>query len=334
MRSRRQTLVAIAAVLLVCGAGLSGCFLKKFKVVNRGLARVTGPIGWYRVTPMLEVDARGEALLPRRDRGHDKDQDDDEDYDQDIPLVERLDGRFKRQLSPLLLDGEANCLFLTGASLQPRGPVFILVHGVKGIGAEWWPVVPTLAAASPAAIFMFRWSVTQTRAAVLESLVTGIEQITRCSRGAAPVVLAHSAGGVVMSFAASRLKTDGQRLDVLTVASPLAGIGFHSKIDNDDDDTRFFNDLGASKGSYSAAAPNVLVTHFRTRFPGDPVMKPNVFGHAPNERGVGVEGAAEVDLPDNLTHDGALLYVARQLAAHDWSAALPRAAPTLFRAAP
>jgi hypothetical protein len=315
---RKQKLRVLGAVLLVGALGVSGCFLKRFRMVNRGLARITGPLGWYRVTPLLGVDARGNATLPPRDRTQTREDDvEDEDYDEEVPLLERLDGRFKRQLSPLLMDADTACAYLTGAG---PGPVFILLHGVKGVGSEWWPVIPTLNRTSPSGMFMFRWNATQERAVILDALVKGINRIAACSGKATTVVLAHSAGGVIGSFAAGRFKIDSpQRLEVHTVSSPLSGIGYHSKIEDDDDDTRFFNDLGSSKEGYPTAAPNVWVQHHRTQYPGDQVMKPNAFGHSPNQRGVGVKGAREIDLPDSLTHDGALLYVANQLAARDWS---------------
>ncbi len=307
----RSRCIAGALVLGVLVAP-TGCFLKKVKVIYKVQSKVTGPLGWYRVSNLLDVNWRGLATIPPRDPNNTSDAE-DADYDDDANLDDRIKDRFDRQLSPLMLDAQSNCASLLGADLPLQGQVFIFVHGIGGVGSEWWGVVPTLAKLDPAAMFLFRWNATQTRDVILEGLVAGINRITACSPGVKVTVLAHSAGGVLLSFAASRLKV-AQKVELLTCASPLAGIGFHSKIDNDDDDTRFFNDLGSTKDGYSAAAPFVTVVHYRTTFPADQVMKPNMFGHAPNQRGIKVEGATEVDLPDNLTHSGSLIYVAQQLA--------------------
>lgn len=312
MRFLKRPLLGVGTLVLLALTSVTGCFLKKVRAVSNVQTRITGPIGWYRVTPMLGVNWRGLATIPPRDPD-DKNEAEDDDYDDEAPLDQRLRVRFARQLSALMLDADANCLSLVGVEAPLRGPVFIFVHGIGGVGAEWWAVVPTLAKLDPSAMFLFRWNATQTREVILESLVTGINRITACSPGVRVVVLAHSAGGVLLSFAASRLKVE-QKVELLTCSSPLAGIGYHSKIDNDDDDTRFFNDLGSTKTGYTAAAPNVVVTHYRTQYPADHVMKPNVFGHSPNQRGIKVEGATEVDLPSDLTHDGALIYLAQQLA--------------------
>ena len=303
-------MVLAVVALLVSG---EACLRQRLQMVARAESKVAGPVGWYRVKPSLGVNWRGLATIPARDLEN-KIEAEDDDYDEDRRLDDRLRDRFDRSLSMLMLDKDSNCGSLL-ATEELKGPVFIFVHGIGGIGSEWWAVVPTLEKMQPSAMFMFRWSATQTRDKILERLVTGINRITACSPGVRLVVLSHSAGGVLLSFAASRLTVDGaKKLELLTCASPLAGIGFHSKIDNADDDTRFFNDLGSTKDGFTAAAPNVFVTHYRTSYPGDQVMKPNVFGHSPNLRGIKVEGATEVDLPIELTHEGSLLYVAQQLA--------------------
>jgi hypothetical protein len=294
-------------------------FLNKFRPVNRTMTRVTGPTGWYRVTPLLGVDSKGNATIPARDPapldedGEPIEQPDDDDYDEDTPLIERVQERFARQLSPLIVTPDVPCQYLA-ASQEPGRPVYILVHGIRGPGPEWWPVVATLNANSPEGIFLFRWNVTQQRTEIIDSLVTGINRIAACHPAGLPVVLAHSAGGVVASFAVSRLTIEqGQTLDVFTVASPLSGAGLHNKEEDADGTNRFMKDLGATKTGFAAAAPNVRVTHFRTQYPGDLVMEPKFGQHAPNQAGIGVTGATEIDLPDNLTHDGSLLFVARRL---------------------
>lgn len=308
----RMFLPALVLISLVA----SGCsFLDKFRPVNRTITRVTGPTGWYRVTPLLGVDLRGNATIPPRELAPEEEaeQADDEDYDEDTPLSERVRGRFVRQLSPLIVTSDVPCKYLA-ATQEPGRPVYILLHGVTGPGSEWWPVIPTLTSARPEGIFFFRWNVTQVRSTMIEALVTGINRIVACHPAGHPVVLAHSAGGVVMSFAVNRLAVPpNQVLEVYTVASPLSGVGIHNRAEDTAGEHRFMRDLGATRTGYPAAAPNVHVTHFRTEYPADTVMEPKFGQHPPNRRGVGVEGATEIDLPINLTHDGSLLFVVRML---------------------
>jgi hypothetical protein len=305
--------LAGAVLTLLWMSGATACFIKRTRLADKVSNRVTGPIGWYRVTNLLGVNWRGLATIPKRDLNNPNDAEND-DYDEDRSLDDRIHDRFERQFSSLLLDEATDCGLLGTADHSHKGPVIIFVHGVRGIGSEMWPTIPTLAMTDPQGMFLFRWSVTQTRDVILENLVRGVNRITACSPKTRVIVIAHSAGGVLMSFAASRLQVGDHPLEVWTVASPLAGVGYHSKIDNEDDDTRFFNDLGSTKDGYTAAAPNVTVFHYRTTYPADQVMKPNPFGHAPNQRGCKVANATEIDLPTNLTHDGSVLYIAQQLA--------------------
>jgi|GEM_PF-1437357 len=292
----------------------SGCgWLNKLRPVNRTMTRITGPTGWYRVTPLLGVDLRGNATIPPRyPTAGDEEQPDDDDYDETTPLAERLAARFNRQLSPLIVTDSVPCPYL--ASGDSAGPVYIFIHGISGPGPEWWPVIPTLMANQPSAMFLFRWNVTQQRALIIDSLVTGLNRITKCHPGITPIVLAHSAGGVVISFAANRLTVDSSRsLEIFTVASPLSGAGLHNRAEEEEGENRFMRDLGSTKTGFPAAAAHVHVTHYRTSYPGDLVMEPKFGQHAPNQPGVGVQGATETDLPKQLTHDGSLLFVARKM---------------------
>lgn len=299
----------VQILLLLC---LSGCtFLGKFRPFNRTVTRVAGATGWYRVTPLLGLDLKGNVTIPPRVKAEDEPEtDEDEDWDETVPLNERIAGRFARQFSPLIIGDETACPYL--APEDTHHPVYVLIHGVRGAGSEWWPVIPTLSAGRPDGMFLFRWNVTQSRTEIIDALVAGIDRITHCHPGGV-VVLAHSAGGVVASFAASRLRVETE-VTLFTVASPLAGAGIHHRADDEEGANRFLKDLGATTKGFPAAAPNVLVTHLRTQFPGDAVMEPKFDGHAPNMRGVGVLGATEIDLPSALSHDGSLLYVAKRLA--------------------
>ena len=306
---------AFRPALLLIVVVASGCtLLDKFRPVHRTVARMTGPIGWYRVTQLLAIDSKDHVTIPPREKRSDDEpeQEDDEDYDLDTPLEERVQVRFGRQLSPLLLDPQTPCSYLDPEP-EPGRPVFVLVHGIRGPGSEWVPVIPTLGAARPAAMFLFRWNVTQNHSTIVGSLVTGINRIAACHPKGRTIVLAHSAGGVVASFAVSQLDIGPKEpAEVYTVASPLSGVGIHDKAEEQDGEYRFLRDLGGTKTGFAAAAPNVFVTHFRTHYPADDAMAPR-FGREPNLKGIGVAGATEIDLPQNLTHDGSLLFVAKQL---------------------
>ncbi len=293
--------------------GCSGCFLTH-RVTEKISRKVTGPVGWFHLDNNFALAPDGGAVIP--EPGKDEPIDADAvDYDENERMEVRMKAHFERAMIQMVLDQETPCPAITGELNGTRkGPVFLLVHGVKGANEEWYPVMPVLEAMHPAGMFMFRWNATQVRQTILDTLGPGMDRIVACYPKHQVFVLAHSAGGVLMSFEASRLVV-GEPITVYTVASPLAGVGYHAAGDEEDDNTRFLNDLGAIKKQYLPAAPNVTVVHLRTSYPADTVMKPNAYGRAPNQKGVGVEGAREVDLPDNLGHDDSLLWVVKQLAA-------------------
>jgi hypothetical protein len=291
------------AALLAVLAGLcsASCQWPRFRPVTRLMSRAQGESKWFRVVPGPVVTTVNEDVRREQD--------------------EQLE-RYEQQFSLLWLERDTSCAALTGRQAPGTAPVYILVHGIGGDGPEWWPVIPTLDQTHPSAIFMFKWSPAGQHRELLETLTAGVLRISECYPNAAPlVVLCHSAGGVIASFAVHEFKVpqlpSGPRLHVLTVASPLAGTGYRSGQDNQDDesDLRLIYELGAAQVGYQAAPYGVSVIHFRTQFPSDKVMKPNMFGHIPNERGIGVAGAREVDLPAELTHESSLLYVAQELVA-------------------
>ncbi len=275
-----------------------------------------GRRGWYEINPRISIDEHGEltSILTPQEQQEAADEEEGEDADEvHVRRAQRMKGVYRAQFLPVRLDAECSEL---PSGPGGKGPLYLLVHGVEGDGVEWWPVIPTLERAHPARQFMYRWMPNAQRGELVDGLVKGVNRLTACFPEASPIVLlAHSAGGVISSFAASRLQLQpGQQLHLLTVASPLAGVGYR-KGGEDDDETRLINDLGTAQTQYPAAAPHVHVTHFRTQYPADAVMKPNMFGHPPNKRGVGVAGAREVDLPETLGHDPSLLYVAKELVA-------------------
>ncbi|MHB8873271.1 MAG: esterase/lipase family protein [Myxococcaceae bacterium] len=272
--------------------------------MTRLVAKINGESQWFRVEPRAEDVGLGV---------------DEED-------AEARQERYEGQFSALWLNRDTPCTVLAGLQPASRAPVYILVHGIYGDGVEWRPVLPVLRAGNPAAVFMFRWSPAGQHRELARSITAGVLRIAECYPNAAPLVmLAHSAGGVIAAFSAQGFTLPSPdkepRLWVLTVASPLAGTGYRraaeeeEEEDESDSGERLMYELGGSHQGYPAAAPGVSVIHFRTQYPADRVMKPNLFKHVPNERGVGVAGAREVDLPAELGHEASLLYLARELVA-------------------
>ncbi len=193
-------------------------------------------------------------------------------------------------------------------------PTYVVVHGLGGDGVETRRTLELLRRARPAGVFLFRWFPWSSRDALVSQLSRGVSTLGWC--GTTPVVvLAHSAGGVLASLAAARVVAPPTAppgwLTVVTVASPLAGTVAPARRD-DQQLLMFFLDLGTAT-HYPAPARGVRVLHLRTSPPADPDMAA-FLGHAPNDVGVGVPGARQIDLPRALTHSGAMVYVGRRLA--------------------
>lgn len=171
---------------------------------------------------------------------------------------------------------------------------------------------------------MYRWVPWAARSDESKWLAQGVTHLLKCRpelRGRL-VVVAHSAGGVLTSDAASLVKIDppwDQRaVTMITVASPLAGTNTKSGNSDGREEANVMFDVGTKLPAYPPAANGVKVLHLRTSFPSDPVMKP-VDGHRPNDPKVGVTGAPQLTLPEQLDHCGALQYVFEHFRAGDVS---------------
>jgi pimeloyl-ACP methyl ester carboxylesterase len=275
----RATLLVMAfAVAISCGCATARAQLERLPGV--------GAASWHRVLPP-EVDL------------------------ETAPKPEEAYAALFSELA--LLEPGAPCPKLDAEA--EGGDPFVLVHGIGGDGREWWPALLHLGRAHPRAIFMFRWSAQKERGALVDALARGLERLAACMVGAERIwVVAHSAGGVLASFAAGRMHLSPQapRVEVLTVASPLAGTGMQPE-QEPDAEARFLVELGGSYPPYPRSAQEVTVVHLRTHAPSDPVMRSSPSGHWPNDPWVGVRGARQVDLPEPLGHDEALGYVSAQL---------------------
>src|SRR5207244_10260193 len=146
-------------------------------------------------------------------------------------------------------------------------------------------------------------------------LARGLSRLAECvplSRGRL-IVVGHSAGGVIASFAASRVQLpDGSDeepwIQVLTVGAMLAGNIPRGGPRDGSQQRNITLDLGSRIRSYPAPVPGVRVVHLRTQAPGDVTMT-RVLGLLPNDPAIGVPGAPQIELPRALDHSGALQYV-------------------------
>ena len=138
------------------------------------------------------------------------------------------------------------------------------------------------------------------------------------------LVVAHSAGGLVVAYGATRLDIPkrartGPALYVMTVAAALAGMDDHPPNPGARPKPASCSTSETHMTEYPVAPMSMASVHLRTQYPGDQVMKPTA-QHAPNDPKVGIPGARQIDLPARLTHGGARKYVAEKIADGTWRA--------------
>lgn len=113
-------------------------------------------------------------------------------------------------------------------ALPPLRPgaraLVILVHGAFGFGEEWRPVIDAVLARDKTALMAFSWGGPWTRKPSLaaEALRVLVQRaVDDAPRGAEILVIAHSAGGALASYAAERLRVPrGRRVRILSIAAP------------------------------------------------------------------------------------------------------------------
>lgn len=217
------------------------------------------------------------------------------------------------------------CTELAQRLKRPSGPLLVMVPGIQGDGVEWEHSLDALYEAQPVAILMYRWTPFDTRDALADGLGAGLSRLLECLPEASgrTLVLAHSAGGVVSSFAASRVQAppskNGQPpITLVTVASPLAGTVPRESNPDGSEQARFMLDLGTAIGGYPSA-PNVRAIHLRTQYPADEVMKPSRDQHLPNDPKVGLPGSRQLTLSEGFGHVGALVWAAHRIGDGTWT---------------
>jgi hypothetical protein len=227
---------------------------------------------------------------------------------------------------PMLAEASTSCDTVRGQQFDSSRPIFVLVPGAGGEGPEMDAALPRLNAWGPSSIYMFRWVPMEKRDELIDRLARGISRIAECVRDSKGriLVIGHSAGGVLASYAAARVvlpdRSPGTWIQVLTVSSMLAGNVPRGDGSDERQRINFLFDLGTRITHYPPPVAGIHVVHLRTTLPGDISMIP-LFGHHPNDPRIGVPGAPQIDLPGRLDHGGALEYVLRGVVegwADDW----------------
>jgi hypothetical protein len=202
-------------------------------------------------------------------------------------------------------------------------PVWVLVHGVGGLGHEWNEIQADLKRQPMRAVLQYRWLPSQSLESLASDMAAGLTRLLQCAPPG-PMklrVFAHSAGGVLSSTAAARVAVPRHEppleVEVMTVASPLGGLVSRER--SDVHDSLFYDDLGTDL-RYAPAARGVNVVHVRTVYPGDSVMAPAPDGHRANDPRALVPGARIFTLAEGVTHMGALSLVGAHIGAGDYDA--------------
>jgi hypothetical protein len=215
-------------------------------------------------------------------------------------------GNYEQRFAPVDL---SDCVAHTESST-----VIVLMHGAVGDGNAMKEAIAELMRWGGGPLYMMRWSSAEPSQTAAERLSSGLSRLASCLPDARVLVLSHSAAGIIAARAAHDVHVPGGgvRVFVLTVGAPLAGIVPRPPRDGARPSKPIFQELGRSITEYPEAAPGVRVVHLRTSQKSDLSMTP--FGkHHPNETTVGVPGARQIDLPESLTHEGALVYVVRAI---------------------
>lgn len=208
--------------------------------------------------------------------------------------------------------------------LFPRGAaqLTVAVHGIGGAGEEWEPAIAPLAAGRTP-LLMYRWLPTGSREGIARALADGLNRLQECLAGnqARLLVVGHSAGGVLAATAAAMLRPDSeeiaQRIAIVTVASPLGGMGLKQKAPRGW--LTFIEELGTDLRSYAPATPGVRVIHVRTHPEADMYsVNSSPVGRDAGWIPPGVPGARAIDLDVTVDHVAAVAFSAQALRDDRW----------------
>ena len=235
-----------------------------------------------------------------------------------------LEDAYDERFEPIALSPEGPCDPVRARLGEAPKPIIVMVPGVGGDGEESREAVPALMAAKPASVFMFRYDPFEEIGALTERLATGLSRLAECiPEGAGRlIVLAHSGGGLISTIAVADVKppkdVQGDWLTLLTVASPLAGTSRFPTPQNQAKQ-RLMRVLGTNNTvPFPEPAKGVRVVHLRSSAQSDGYMAPSG-DHLPNDPKVGSPGAPHFDLPVELSHSQALVYVAKRVGDGTWT---------------
>jgi hypothetical protein len=198
----------------------------------------------------------------------------------------------------------------------PKGTrtVFLLLPGLLGYGWEWDGAQKELGALSDAVTLVWPWQPWHSLARSGDALTEHLEYLLRRLPRSVDkvVVIGHSAAGLLLLWAASRLQLplSSPSVELVAIGAPLAGQGFNPWSGQDLWQTPLPIALGSTFSPWPAPAPSVKLRVFVTG-PSDPVMTPH-FGHDPGSRAVLPAGTQTVELPRSLDHNFALGHLAKQ----------------------
>lgn len=231
---------------------------------------------------------------------------------------------YEERFDTLSLSAEGPCDPVRARLGEAPRPIIVLVPGVGGDGEEMREAVPSLMAAKPASMFMFRYDPFEQVGPLSERLASGLNRLSECvPEGAGRlIVLAHSGGGLISTIAVSQVKppadVQGDWLTLLTVASPLAGTS-RGVLPRPLEKQRLMRVLGTNNDvPFPEPAKGVRVVHLRSSAQSDGYMRPSG-DHLPNDPKVGSPGAPQIDLPVELDHSQALVHVAKKVGDGTWT---------------
>lgn len=159
--------------------------------------------------------------------------------------------------------------------------IVILVHGAFGFGEEWRAVVDAVRARPHTALAAFAWGGPWTRKPSLAA--EALRRMIQAAIDEAPprakiLVIAHSAGGALTSYAGEHLRVrPGVRVEILSIAAP-AGMNLSPYAPEREVDTPLGFAVGGAQAPLGPIAPGVEYVEYET---ADPPPHPS-----PARRGV------------------------------------------------